>query len=98
VLLSPPNRLRSREKNREYEKETESKREARHVMDAELEVESGSNANLVAISVLSTVSLDTARARLNFAAMPRVRTLLLSSALGLIGRGLLCVGEGGRSE
>jgi hypothetical protein len=41
ALLSPPNRLRSREKNREYKKETESKGEVRHVMDAELVIESG---------------------------------------------------------
>jgi len=30
ALLIPPNRLRSRDKNREYEKKAESKDEARH--------------------------------------------------------------------
>ena len=33
-----------------------------------------------------------------FANMHRASILLLSTALGLISRGLLCMGEGGRSE
>ena len=43
-------------------------------------------------------ALDVRFVRLKFAFMHRVNILLLTSALGLIGRGLLCVGGGVRSE
>lgn len=56
------------------------------------------NGNLYRFCHLSTALLDTSRAVSKFAFMHRANILLLSSALGLIGRGLLCMGGGERSE
>ena len=97
ALLSPPNRLRSRDKNREYEKKAELKREARHEFCRD-QIVVNFRGSLETISRLSTVLLDIEHMRLRFGVMHRANILLLSSALGLISRGLLCVGEGARSE
>src|SRR6185503_2382556 len=107
ALLNPPERLRSRDKNREYEKEAESKREARHAVltSLSLRFQAATYGHFDISSIQRSgkqqectrlIPLDSSRVPVSLRAMHRASLLLLSNALGLIGRGLLCVG--GRAE
>jgi len=67
-------------------------------MNAQFEMVVGVHREARRIFRFVNCALDVRFVPLKFAFMHRANILLLSSALGLIGRGLLCMGGGERSE